>query len=210
MQYKVPQNIDLEDKIVGPFTMKQFLYLMVGGFIIYGWWTYAQQFESPSPMVIFLALAIPVGLITLSLALVKMNDRPFEFFLLNLFRFVFTPKKRMWQEGYTPENVIVLDKDDEIKGGERVVHSSASLDDLAKKLDVQSKTILQKQPIKAPVRKSLAKAAQTGTGLNLSVRDVQDATEQQKQAQNITAVPAVTPVAGEKPKGRGIMGFFKK
>ena len=34
-QYKIPQNIDVEDKILGPFTLKQFLYIMVGGILIY-------------------------------------------------------------------------------------------------------------------------------------------------------------------------------
>ncbi|MFZ2970115.1 MAG: PrgI family protein [Minisyncoccia bacterium] len=34
MQYSVPQFIDVEDKIVGPFTGKQTLYLMVGGGLI--------------------------------------------------------------------------------------------------------------------------------------------------------------------------------
>jgi hypothetical protein len=121
-----------------------------------------------------------------------------------------TPKKRTWQEGYVPENVIVLDKDDEVKDEKRVIHSSANLDDLAKNLDVQSKAIQQKQPVGAPIKKSLAKAAQDGAGLNLSVRDVKAATEQQNQAQSATDIPAATPAAGEKSKGRGILGFFRK
>jgi len=206
MQYKVPQNIDLEDKIVGPFTMKQFLYLMVGGFIIYGWWTYAQQFESPPPMAIFLPLALPVGLLCLALALLKMNDRPFEYFILNVFKYVFTPKKRMWQEGYKAENVIVLDKDDEGKGEERTVRSSASLDDLAKNLEAQSKTIQEKKPAGIIPRKAATKMAQnTGGGeLNLSVKDVKSAVEKQTQAQN------PTPIEPAAKKTGGMFGLFRK
>jgi hypothetical protein len=109
MQYKVPQNIDIEDKIVGPFTMKQFLYMMVGGFILYGWWNFSNTFSSPDPLVIFMVVGLPVGLLTISLAMVKINDRPFEYFLLNMFRFLVTPKQRKWIGGYTPEPVIKMD-----------------------------------------------------------------------------------------------------
>ena len=35
MRYKVPQNIDMEDRIVGPLTMVQFVIVMIGGMIVY-------------------------------------------------------------------------------------------------------------------------------------------------------------------------------
>jgi len=208
MQYKVPQNIDLEDKIIGPFTMKQFLYLMVAGFIIYGWWQYAQGFEQPSPMAIFIPLALPVGLTAVAFALVKVNDRPFELFVGSFMQFLFIPKKRMWREGYKPEAIITVDK--AVEKEIRVVKTSEDLDSLSKTLDLKSQEIMAKEP---PVVVKKAATAMSSTGnntqgsINLSVKDVQSATNKQTQAQ--TALSA-NPATQAKSKPGGIMGFFKR
>ncbi len=188
MQYKVPQNIDLEDKIVGPFTMKQFLYLMVGGFILYGWWNYSNQFSSPPPMVIFAIVGLPVGLLCLCLAMVKVNDRPFEYFLLNIFKFMISPKSRKWTGGYTPEAVIRANPA-EAQQKKEVAKTEADLDSLAKSLEKQTATIQSKTPV-APQAKPKA--------VNLSVKDVKTASQNQKLSQ---AAPAQAK--------KGFLGIFK-
>ena len=33
-QYKVPQDVEAEDKLLGPFTFRQFIYLMIAGGLI--------------------------------------------------------------------------------------------------------------------------------------------------------------------------------
>jgi hypothetical protein len=40
MQFQVPQFLDVEDKIIGPFTIKQFLYLAGGAGFAYLSWRY--------------------------------------------------------------------------------------------------------------------------------------------------------------------------
>lgn len=206
VQYKVPQNIDLEDKIIGPFTMRQFAYLMVAGFIIYGWWNYASQFVVPSPMTIFAPLALPVGLVAVAFTLVKVNDRPFEFFIANLFKYMFTPKKRMWREGYIPEAVIMVDKI--VQKVEERIKTSDDLDSLAKNLEARSQEIIGKQG-PAPQVRSAGETPSETKSINLSIRDVQSASEKQNQAQSGTPEP-VTPATGKKVKTGGFMGFFGK
>ena len=194
MQYKVPQNIDLEDKIVGPFTMKQFVYLLVAGAIVYGWWSFlSQRYEGFMPA--FLVVAAPVGLLGAALALVKVNDRPFEVFLLNLFRFIFMPKRRVWKEGYRGEAVILLGAGEEDKA-KIPIKDTRSLDDLAKGLEKQSADLRQNEP--APKSKGFfgkifqgksegdaAKGAAPSGGpkINLSVKDVESAAQKQDEAQ---------------------------
>lgn len=143
MQYKVPQNIDIEDKIVGPFTMKQFVYLLVGAFIIYGIYNYLSKgYDNFMPL--FIILALPIGLIAFAFVFVKINDRPFEQFIANLILFMKTPKKRIWSEGYKGEDVIVDDPTVENKDDEKR-KDNRSLDDIAKSLEAKTKTLPHNQ-----------------------------------------------------------------
>ena len=167
MQYKVPQNIDMEDKIVGPFTMKQFIYLLVCGAIIYGWWNYLQN-NYINFSLEFAIVALPVGLLGFALALVKINDRPFEYFLLNVARFIASPKHRKWQDGFKEESVIFLNKNEKKK--EEVIRDTGDLDQLAKQLEDHAITLQEKQAALTP-QKSVAQIQQEGTKLNISVKN---------------------------------------
>lgn len=70
MEYQVPQFIDVEDKIFGPLTFKQFIYV-AGGLglcvilILY------------LPRIIGILLAIPVAAFSLALAFYKINNKDF-------------------------------------------------------------------------------------------------------------------------------------
>ncbi len=164
MQYKVPQNIDMEDKIIGPFTMKQFIYLLVAGGIIYAWWSYLQK-NYVDFMPVFLLVAIPVGLLGLAFALVKINDRPFEVFVLSLFQFLSTPKQRMWREGYKSEPVIIKDQVAPVENSNKP-KDTRSLDDLSKSLDKQAQLMSQSAPVKKFAKSS------SEVAVNVSVKDV--------------------------------------
>lgn len=205
MQYKVPQNIDMEDKIVGPFTMKQFIYLLISGGIIYGWWSYLQN-NYVDFMPIFLVVAIPLGLLGVSLALVKINDRPFEVFLLSLFQFISTPKQRMWREGYKSEPIIIKDQA-EVQTADNKPKDTRSLDDLSKSLEKQAQLISQKTPTKsAPIKEG------EKVSVNVSVKDTQSAQQKQSQAQGSQNTKTVentnkAPEPNPAPKKKGFWGF---
>jgi hypothetical protein len=91
MQFKVPQNIDLEDKIVGPLTLIQFVYVLGGGVIIY------LLYLSLHMRFLFWILAAPIGLIALALAFLKIQDQPLSHFLKAGLVYLSRPKKRLWQ-----------------------------------------------------------------------------------------------------------------
>ena len=185
--------------------MKQFLYLFVGGFILYGWYNYSSQYVNE--MAIFLPLAIPLGLLFFSLAVVKVNDRPFEFFILNSIRFLFSPKQRKWTTGYNPETVIIMDPL-EAKKEEEKIKTESDLDDLAKSLEKQNAELKAKNQQIAPIK---ASAAAKPERLNLSVSDINSVTTKQQQAQakpaNLPSQPQ-TPQAAPAPK-KGFLSIFK-
>ena len=98
MQFKVPQKIDIEDRIVGPLTMVQFVYAVVGGGA-----AYLLLNVMPSP--INYIMAIPVAIFTFFIVFVKINGRPFSNFLRNLLIYYTNPKTRLWYKGQSDVRV---------------------------------------------------------------------------------------------------------
>lgn len=70
MDYQVPQFIEVEDKIFGPLTLKQFIYLAGGGGLC------AIIFFT-LPLFVAIVLCIPVAGFALALAFYKMNGKAF-------------------------------------------------------------------------------------------------------------------------------------
>lgn len=96
MSVKIPQDVTREDKLVGPLTLKQFLYLLAGAtivFIPYQAYSIGYLFLHE-----FVILAFLGGGLTIALAFGQVNGRPFGVFLKNLFAFLFVPKKRIWHK----------------------------------------------------------------------------------------------------------------
>ena len=90
--YKVPQDVEAEDKLLGPFSFRQFVYLMVAfGLIGVGYVL----------SLILLPLALipaPIVIVLFALALPLKKDQPMETYLLALVSFYFLkPRKRLWQ-----------------------------------------------------------------------------------------------------------------
>jgi hypothetical protein len=98
MQFKVPQNIDLEDKIIGPLTLTQFFYLLFGGLIIY---ILFSKLVLTGLSFLFWVLAIPIGVFSFSMAFIKIQDRPFPSFFFAMIKYMSQPRARVWQH-YAP------------------------------------------------------------------------------------------------------------
>lgn len=91
MNFQVPQFIEIEDKIFGPFTFKQFVYLAGGAGAAFIEWVYLPKF-----MAIFFILPT-IGL-ALALAFYKVNNRPFILVLESALRYVAGHKLYIWQK----------------------------------------------------------------------------------------------------------------
>ena len=98
MQFKVPQFIDVEDKLFGPFTFRQFAYLAGGAgliFVIYkllGFW-------------VGIFLILPIGILTFLLVFYKINNKPFIFYLEAGISYIISSKLYIWKQRLAkPEN----------------------------------------------------------------------------------------------------------
>lgn len=91
MKYQTPQFIDIEDKLFGPFTVKQFIYLAGGAglsFILYRF----------LPLFIAVFAIAPVAGLALALAFWKINGKPFVFVLESAVRYYFSEKLYLWRK----------------------------------------------------------------------------------------------------------------
>lgn len=66
---RIPADVDMADKVVGPLTARQLAILAVTGLVLYAAWTAARAFV---PLPVFLAVAIPVGV---SAAVIALGQR---------------------------------------------------------------------------------------------------------------------------------------
>lgn len=92
MQFRVPQFIDLEDKVIGPLTLKQFGYILGAGGFSFLFWTFI------SIKIIAIILALLVSSLFLSLAFLKINNRPFADILESAFAFYTGNKIYTWKQ----------------------------------------------------------------------------------------------------------------
>ena len=91
MQFQVPQFIEVEDKIFGPLTLKQFIYLAGGAglcFIIYEFIT----------LLIAVPLILLVAGFSAAMAFYKVNNKPFINVVESAFKYFFTAKLYIWKK----------------------------------------------------------------------------------------------------------------
>jgi hypothetical protein len=91
MQFQVPQFIETEDKIIGPLTIRQFLYLAVAGLLVFFSFFILQTW-------LWLLVTAVFGSIALAMAFVQVNGRPMLFFVINAFTYVWEPHSYTYAE----------------------------------------------------------------------------------------------------------------
>ncbi len=90
MQFQVPQFIETEDKVVGPLTIRQFIYVCAGAalcailfFTVTGW--------------LFAILSVFIMGLSVAFAFIKIDGRPFINIALAAFGFYWKPQIYLWQ-----------------------------------------------------------------------------------------------------------------
>lgn len=90
MLFQVPQFIETEDKIVGPFTIRQFLYIAAGAGV-----SFMLYFTVQTWLWFILSILIIGGVV--ALALVKVNGLPLPRVLISAIGFAWQPQTYVWQ-----------------------------------------------------------------------------------------------------------------
>lgn len=91
MRYQVPQFIEIEDKIFGPLTLKQFIYVAGGGGL-------CLIFFSLLPLYLTVILGIPVIAGSLALAFYQVNGRPMIMAVEHAFSYFLGHKLYLWKQ----------------------------------------------------------------------------------------------------------------
>lgn len=127
MEYQIPQFIEVEDKIFGPFTLKQFIYVAGGVGLCAIVLLYL-------PLWLGVIIGLPVGALTLALAFYKINNKPFVEIMEAAFNFYIGDRLYLWKkEKNQVDAPVVVKPADPAKLG----LTQSKLKDLAWSLDIK-------------------------------------------------------------------------
>ncbi|OGD69581.1 hypothetical protein A3I18_02070 [Candidatus Campbellbacteria bacterium RIFCSPLOWO2_02_FULL_35_11] len=134
MHFEVPQFIDIEDKIVGPLTLKQFIFLAGAGGISFAIYVFFNNF------ILTVIFSAPFVVLGLSLAFYKPGGRPFMNTLESAFWYFTKSKLYIWKKEQNKPK-----KNEEAKPIDVVAQinvpklSDSKLSDLSWSLDIKDK-----------------------------------------------------------------------
>ncbi len=97
-QFVVPQFIDVEDKVLGPITVRQFIIILVGGGLIFVAYKLAD-------LTLFILEAVIIAFATFIIAFVKINGRPIHYFFLNVLQTLMRDRLRVWLKVYSRQEI---------------------------------------------------------------------------------------------------------
>jgi len=100
--FTVPQFIDTEDKIIGAITVRQFIILLAGAIVI----AIAYKIFSFG---LFILVGILCFIVFGGFAFVKINGRPFHFFVLNFVQTMKKPRLRIWNHKNPIKDIVFSD-----------------------------------------------------------------------------------------------------
>lgn len=130
MQFRVPQFLEIEDKIFGPFTFREFVYLAGGGGLCFILYRLLGLFWGFIPILIIAGFS-------LALVFYKPNDKPFINMVEASFNYIFKNKLYIWQK---KENIIKRNQINKVNENQNRVElnklNKSKLRDLAWSLDI--------------------------------------------------------------------------
>ncbi|MBI2591727.1 MAG: PrgI family protein [Candidatus Brennerbacteria bacterium] len=134
MQYQIPQYMEAQDSIIGPFTLKQFGYVVLAGIVIFVTYYIIHW-------VIWLLISFISMGAALAFAFVKIHGRTLDQIAISGIKFMLQPKLYIWQRKLEEKEFIIEEK----KSDAEVVKVKLSGQSLVKNLS--EKLIITKTPI---------------------------------------------------------------
>ncbi len=135
MQFQVPQFLDVEDKVIGPLTIKQFLYIV--GSVGLGYLAYR--------FIPFIGLFVGIGCLGLGWALgyYKPNKKPFVYMLESAFHYIKSTRLYVWKRSQKREQTTEINLENfkmtTHVGSMPLANTGNKLSDLAWTIDVETK-----------------------------------------------------------------------
>lgn len=153
MQYKVPQDVQREDTIIGPLTLRHMIILGIGGGITYAIYV---SLAKTYFMEIWLPPVLVTSAITLAFAFLKIHNLPFHAFLMNFIEYHVLPKKRFWIQGTGKPFISSYEKTEEKKVAKEEIQpekKQKSIEELTEIVDTHGKADLSKEEKKEELLK---------------------------------------------------------
>jgi hypothetical protein len=91
MKYQVPQFIEVEDRIFGQLTLKQFLYVAGGCAFGFIFWSFL-------PRILAILIGVPVVCFFFAMAFYKYNGRDFVYTVESAVKYFLTTKIYIWKK----------------------------------------------------------------------------------------------------------------
>ena len=132
MEYQVPQFIEVEEKVFGPLSIKQFVYIAGGLGLCVILVLYL-------PRIIGIALAVPLAIFTLALAFYKVNNKPFLDVLEAGFNYYLGSRLYLWKrvEKQAPRPAAPVAPTPAVETRQKLGLSQNKLHELAWSLDIK-------------------------------------------------------------------------
>ncbi len=134
MQFRVPQFINIEDKIIGPLGWKQLAYVVAGLGSVY---IIFKAFESKLIASIF---AIPVICLFGALAFIRINNRDFLSISEDAVKYFFSDKIYTWQKDKNQKEIHTYNAISSKEGAIYEIKKSSSSKLTDKAFDINIKT----------------------------------------------------------------------
>lgn len=134
-QFTVPQFIDVESKIIGPITTRQFLIILGAGLLIalcYRLFDFS----------LFVLVTVIILIIASLFAFVKINSRPFHFFVLNAVQTLRRPNLRVWNnslDAHQQEEKVIVNLKKEYKAIPKEQYKKSRLAEVALIVDTKGR-----------------------------------------------------------------------
>lgn len=132
LQFQVPQFIEVEDKIFGPLTLKQFLYVVGGGAIIFLLYTFL-------PVFLVVLLGAPIAFFFGALAFYKVNGQPFIKVLESALSHFLGARLYIWKKVEKKRVLSAASPEKKANGFALPKLTEGKLKDLAWSLDIREK-----------------------------------------------------------------------
>jgi PrgI family protein len=130
--YKLIQDIEAEDHILGPLTLRQFIFGLIAAFLLYVCFLVVTK-HAAFMLVVFL----PPALFCLFFAFPWGGDQPTELWALGKLRFWFKPRRRVWSQSGIKELVTI----NVPKKIERILTDNLSQTEVKSRLQALANTI---------------------------------------------------------------------
>jgi PrgI family protein len=99
MKFQLPQFIETEVKLIGPFTLKQFLWLGGGGALIFVLFLTLPIFWS-------VIMAVPIGIVSVAFAFIKVGGVPLVTYFAYMLSYFLNPKKYVYTQSEDNQDIL--------------------------------------------------------------------------------------------------------